>query len=464
MGLKQAGQHLIKANFGAAFSELIKPSEYRNGQSVSRPAPVEVIQFGGDGVGAFYAYDGVGSCLTAYEQCPPLQAVCNRRALALINGIPTITNSLGKPSSSFQSKRVLKLLANPNPLQTQSAFLAQISTYIDIIGYAVVIPLRPVGFEMYESDSLWVVPPTLVSFMNNGNELNFTTGGIDAVQIGATWIKPEDVMIITDINPSVKKMVLPGAKIKSLELPINNIIGAYESESTMILHRGPTGFISNEISTTLGAPSLLLDDEKIRLQNEFNMAYGLKRGQSHIILTNAALKYQKTGFDITELGLHDTIINSTKSICDTIGYPTPLMGILDSKYDNMEQADKQLYTKFIIPHAKNIAEQLGSYLLPLTDKLCFEYDHVPELQKDKIKEATARKTLGEALEREFRLNMITYNRMLVLLGEEPREGFDRYYYELKGEIDFVFGNSNNNQQQQDPNQTNDNNQKQLSAA
>jgi len=420
MNLKQAGKEIIKGNIGNAFSQLLTPSTYRGNSPLPSPAvPLDVMAFGGDGVGAFYSWNGIGSSLTAYEECPPLMSVCNRRALAFINATISVVNSAGKPSTSSQSKQVLKRLANPNPLQTTAAFLAQVHIYIDLVGYAVIAPIRPVGFEMYESESLWVIPPTLCSLGCDSTGLNFTTGGIDYVMIGGRRVNTSDVMIITDINPSIREMVIPGAKIKSLELPINNIIGAYQSESTLIKHRGPTGLITNEISTQMGAPLPLSDTEKARIQAGFNRAYGLLNGQSHVVITSAALKYQKTGFNAEELGLHKTIENGTKAICDTIGFPTELMGIINPTYSNKESADKEVYTKYIIPSAISIAQQLGSYLLPISDKLCFDYRHVPELQQDKQKEAQARKTLIDSLKIEFDLDLITQNQMLELMGLPP---------------------------------------------
>lgn len=420
MSLKEAGRQLIQANFGKAFSELITPSSYRSGSSSpSKAVPYEVMSMGGDGVGAFFSWGGPSSSLQAYEKCPPLQAVCNSRAMAFTNGKLSIVNSEGKASTTSQSKQVLKLLQNPNPLQTTAAFLAQIHIYIDLVGYAVVVPLRPVGFEMYESPSLWVIPPTLTNIINKGNHLNFQNGGIDAVQIGNTWVKPEDVMIITDINPSVNTMVIPGAKIKSLELPINNIIGALESESTLIYHRGPSTIISSQISTALGAPVPILEAEKEAIHAGFHKMYGFAKGQTHTVITNAAVEVHKVGFNADELKLGETVKNNTVLICDTIGYPTPLLGIFDPTYNNLETAGKALYTKFTIPTAINIAQQISSYLLPESDQLLISYDHVPELQKDKQKEATARKTLIDSLKIEFDLDLITQNQMLVLLGLEP---------------------------------------------
>lgn len=442
MSIKQAGRELIKGNFGNAITQLINPSSYR-GEVLAPPKviPEEIIAFGGDGVGAFYSYSGIGSCLGAYEQCPPLQAVCNKRALNFVKGRITILNSMGKPSTSSQSKRVMKLLNNPNPLQTRSAFLAQAHTYIDLVGYAVVLPVKPVGFEMYEAEALWLIPPVLCNLITNGSSLNIRTGGIDAVQIGNVWFNPDDVMIITDINPSVRDMVKPGTKIRSLETVINNIIGAYQSESTLIYHRGPSTIISSDMLTGMG-PAPITDEEKANMMSSAMKYYGFTKGQTHLIITNAVVKVQKVGFNAEELQLHKTIVNGTIAICDVIGYPKELMAITDGIYNNKKEAGKEAYTKYAIPMAENIYEQLSSYLLPVTDRIEVSFKHVDELQGDKVQAAQARKILGEALEREFRMNLITLNRMLHLLEEEPLENGDKYYKDLKAEgweFDFSKG-------------------------
>lgn len=459
MNIKQVGKELIKANFGNALTQLISPSSYRGDvPAPPKSIPHDIIAYGGDGVGAFYSYSGIGSCLAAYEQCPPLQSVCNKRALNFVKGKITILNSAGKPSTSSQSKRVLKLLKNPNPLQTRSAFLAQIHTYIDLVSYAVVLPIKPVGFEMHEAEALWVIPPTMSSLITNGSHLNIKTGGIDYVQIGNVWFNPEDVMIITDINPSVRNMVKPGEKIKSLETVINNIIGAYQSESTLIYHRGPSTIISSEPIPSVG-PGVITEEQKLEMHDSFFKYYGFTRGQTHTIVTSANVKVQKVGFNSEELQLHKSIVNGTIAICDTIGYPKELMAITDGIYNNKKEAGKEAYTKYAIPMAENIAEQLGSYLLPDTDTLHIDYKHVDELQVDKSQAAQARKTLGEALEREFRMNLITLNRMLQLLEEEPVDNGDKYYKDFVAEgwvFDFSKGNTiqieNGNSNQPNQNQ------------
>lgn len=422
MNLKAVGKEIIKANFGNAFNQLLSTGNYRGAtqRMQNKDIPLDIITLGGDGVGAFFSWTGIASSLSAYDECPPLQSVCNRRALAFINANISIKNAAGKPSTSTQSKKVLELLNNPNPVQTRSAFLAQIHIYLDLVGYCVIVPIRPVGYDISETEQLWIIPPTMTELGSNSYGLNFISGGIDFVMIGGMRVNPDDVIIISDINPSIREMVKPGAKIKSLELPINNIIGAYESESTLIKHRGPTGIISPQSDKQLGGTLPLTDDDKLAIQAGFNRSYGLLAGQSHIILATAsAIQYQKTGFSAEELGLHKTIENGTKAICDTIGFPTELLGIVNPTYNNKESSDKEVYTKYIIPSSINISEQLSSYLLPITDRLVFDYSHVPEMQADKNKEATAKKTLIDAMKVAFDMDLVTLNQILLEMGFEP---------------------------------------------
>ncbi len=420
MSLKEAGRELIKANLGLALNQLINPATYvNNNLPVTTNIPYDIMSMGGDGVGAYYAWNGIASSLTAYEQCPPLKAVCNRRALAFTNAEISVRNSLGKTSTSTQAKKILRLLNNPNPLQTKAAFLSQVSIYMDLVGYAVIVPLRPVGFDISESESLWVVPPALCTLNTASTQLNFSSGGIDSVTLGNVTVRPDMVMIIQDIDPSVHQMVIPSSKVKALEHPINNIIGAYQSESNLIKQRGPSGIITGRINPQLGAPIPLLPAEKSRLQGLFNSMYGFMNGQSSIILTDAALEYTKTGFNAQELMLHESISEATKAICDTIGYPAELLSVTDSKYDNMKQADLSLYTKFIMPRAKNIAEQLSSYLLPITDNFYFGYSHLPELQKDKGEEEAAKKVQADRLKMEFDNDLITLDEWLQETGRDP---------------------------------------------
>jgi hypothetical protein len=457
MGLKQFGRELVKANFGNALTQLVDPSSWRGTNALpARRGSLDFYGVGGfEGTG-FFSYDGLQSSLIAYEKCPPLQSVVNRRALALINGVLKVKNSLDKESNSATARKFIAKLDDPNPFQCQDQFLAQISIYLDLIGYAIIVPFgysRNFG-GFIDAESIWVIPPELCSIGSYSNDVNFLTGGIDYIQIGSKRVSPEDVILISAIDPSLRKMIIPGEKIKSLSGPINNIIGAYQTEGNLIKKRGPSGFITNKVNPQLGAPLPLLPDEKARIQNEFNNAYGLLDSQSHIILTNAAMDYVKTGFDRQELGIDESIKGGTIAICDTIGWPTELMGIVNPIKSNRLEAKIEVYQDFIIPFSNSIFKQLSKKFLGKNETAYLDYSHLPVLQQDKEKCARTDKTNTENLIMQFKMNAISMKTFKELSKiEEPKPGDELIYFEnIKDIIIVPVGTQNNNNENN--NQTN----------
>jgi hypothetical protein len=165
----------LKSIINKSIQSLTVGTNYSTGRSAVRSgAPMDVRNFGGDGVGAFFSYEGITSCVTAYEECPPLQAIINHGIESFVSGEVHVLNSKGKPSTSLQAKKVLNLISDPNPYQTKSAFLGQIYCYTKLVGYSVVIPFRPVGFPISEAESLWVVPPTMCNIVTKGNALDLS--------------------------------------------------------------------------------------------------------------------------------------------------------------------------------------------------------------------------------------------------------------------------------------------------
>jgi hypothetical protein len=427
MSLKGFGREVLRANFGSAIKQLIDPRNYQ-GAGYYPTTPISLTGHGKSALEEWFSFSGTGSCLRAYDKCPPLQAIVNRRATAFVNFELKILNSLGKDSVNSSAKTFKKLIENPNKFQNRSQFMGQVHTYIDLVGYAVILPVKPNGFPNIEAESLWVVPPDLVTLQKSYHPINFVNGGIQAVTICGINFSIEDVIIISDINPSVTDMVIPGSKIKSLSAPINNIIGAYESESTLIKYRGPTGLITPQVSTAIGSKIPIGAKEKLELEQKVKIGYGMMSDQTQIIIADAAVNYQKTGFSAAELGLNDTIVNGTKAIADTIGYPTELLSIVNPTFNNKEAAEKEVYTKHIIPGAANVAQQFASYFLTSTDKLVLCYDHVPEMQPDKLKKYQASKFQTEDLILQFKMDLISVAQFKIAKELVPLPGDDVLYY------------------------------------
>jgi phage portal protein BeeE len=219
------------------------------------------------------------------------------------------------------------------------------------------------------------------------------------------------------------------------------VIGAYDSRGVIIDKRGPTGVFTQEMNPMGNIP--LPDSEQKAFEDKFKR-YGLRKGQVAVIMGNAALKWQKIGFNVQELGLFEEVKESGIAICNGLSFPPFLLGLSDTTYNNQKEASKGLYQETIIPESESIYEQINNafhthdYGIIITK----DYSHVAALQEDRLNNAKVRKELSGSAEKEFKNNLVTLNEWRLLLDYDPlTNGFgDMYYYELI-DLNWQFGNT-----------------------
>ncbi len=430
------------------------PSEYHH---PSNGGPAWFVEANGKAMFHFQ-YFGYNSAVAAYEKCPPVNAIINRKAEAYINGNTWILNTQGKAkgkeATNEAANKLRKLLKNPNPLQSWDEFEAQGYIYQQIFGYNIVLPIKPVGYkENIEAFALWNIPPSMVN-IEETDKLFYQTkidGMIKEIVLtykgNRTVLKLEDIYIMKGITPSFCSLILPESRICALALPINNIIGAYESRNVLINYRGALGILTNDSGNGTYSPVSIPAPEKEQLQNDLRR-YGLKNSQWQFILTSASLKWQQMGVPTKDLMLFEEIEDDIQRICDSYNYPYELLSSAKGvTYANKKEAKQLLYQDAIMPEAKSIYGQWNAFFN--TEKYSIildkDYSTIPVLQQDQVQAATARKMRNDALLIEFQNDLITLNRWLELNGEDPRPDGDVYYSEFKKKQ-----NEDTNQEQEQP--------------
>jgi hypothetical protein len=453
----KAGKHLLSADFGSAFKSLtynsttlLSPDTYRGGNNNG------FWFFGNNGVDYHFSYAGHNSSLTAYRDCPPVSAIINRKAQAYINGKTWILNSKGKEATTEQAKKIRALMKRPNALQSWKQFEAQGYIYQQLFGYNIILPIKPFGFkENIDASALWNIPPYMVD-IEETNKLFYqsdTRGIIKQIVLNykgtRTIISAEDVYIMKDFTPSFDSLIIPESRICALKLPINNIIGAYESRNVLINYRGALGILTHEPGNGQYVTTPLTPEDKEGLQNDFR-SYGLKNKQWKFIITSAALKWQQMGVSTKDLMLFEEIEDDIMRLCDGFNFPYELMSSGKGvTFSNRKEAEKVLYQDGIMPEAESMYEQWGQFWNAEDYNLNIEKDftNVPALQQDELYKSQARKARNEALLIEFQNDLITLNRWLELNGEDTRPDGDVYYSELRAR-----NNSSNNQNNSDATQ------------
>ena len=135
--------------------------------SVSKQGEDWFYELGGSGI--IHDTQSVESQIIAYNKCPAVAAIINRKAKAFINGKWWVLDANGKEVNSREAKMVNTLMARPNVLQSWNQFLAQAKVYEQLFGRCYIFAARIPGFR--DIASLWVLPNWIVTTKLTGKFL-----------------------------------------------------------------------------------------------------------------------------------------------------------------------------------------------------------------------------------------------------------------------------------------------------
>ena len=445
--LKVFGKEILRGNFGNAIKSLsdnvpgehtVEPYAYRNG----------MFFFGTGEAESFFQYSDIFSAMNAYTLCPELQSIINRKAVANSNGkrwiMSTYGKRKGKEDISEYAVKCRTLLNKPNPFQSGLQFEAQLKIYVDIFGWCIILPIYagPTWAKMglSEASSLFLIPPYMLQYHETGHwrsqktlkdvltEMWLTVGG------ERTELNLDQLVIIKDMVPRMNMgtidgtggmgqlLLFPESRVRAQEKPINNIIAAYESRGELISYAGSQGIVSPNPTTGQYVGMPLNPQEELDLQTKFRQQYGIRSRQYRYIISPQPLQYTAMGRPTKDLMLFEEIDADVRALCNAWPYPWKLLADSGSSLNGTEvdSLTRNLYQDIIIPEAAAIEQQLAEAFKADENGTAWEKDfsHVAVLQADKSKEATTRKTLGEAVINEFKSGLIKLNRALEIMGED----------------------------------------------
>lgn len=451
----------MKGHFGKAFTALttksvssysedispLIPSSYRNGR----------FFFGVNGADTAFVWGNYNSSLRAYQLCPVVSSIINRKAQCEVNGIQRIVDAKGNTSESLQAKQLTQLLRKPNYMQSGREFKAQNSVYQQIYGYCPVLVIKPVGFEDdFSKWKMWNLPPWMIQVLDNQGMfyelsykpfqsiwLNYLGHSIELNQDNVFFLKENQIStgtFMTNSEAANVSMHLPDSKLSPLRHNISNITDSLNSRGSLVRDRGPQWILTNDTNDSAEAGVFPLDPKiKNALYDDFKQ-YGIMAGQRKAIISDARLKLQTVGFDVAQLQLLEGEIQDAKFIADGLNYPPYLLGLVDAKFDNQQIAERSLYTNSIIPDVISDDEQWAELfgLDKLGLSLVTDFSHIPALQENLAEKGKGILAMNQGLQIAFYNNLITLNRWRELTNEEKVTGGDKFYYQLLA-AGFTFG-------------------------
>lgn len=375
----------------------------------------------------------------AYRFCSPLASVIDKLAECDINGVPEIHKIDGSDDFSQSPKglRLMRLLRQPNPLQTWEQFRGQQVIYKKIFGYVPVWPIMPAGMsDKTYAYSLWNIPPWLATPQFNYDFNYYSRTGTPVLRFqvsiyGQSFEIPgEELMMLYDgfIQDSQTQYQLPVSKVAGLDYAVSNCCYSQEADNVLLRRQGPRTIISYDPPTDgIKGYIPMTPEAKLELQEAIGQ-HGLTFEQFQNFVTRMPVKVQQAGFDAKELMTKETFKQGIEAICDRFGVPTELMGFKDSKYNDRVAEEKGMYQNNIIPNNQRDLRVYNQFFLEdASIKLVCDFNELPIMQEDAMAEGKAADAKTDAYLKQYKADLITKNQLLEKLGWDSIDDGDVYY-------------------------------------
>jgi hypothetical protein len=375
--------------------------------------------------------------LNTYITNPILSAVIDIRARyasnMLIQLVEVDTDEVidknHKRYKEFES--FLKVLKQPNPLQSTWEWLKYSSINLDVFGNSYDYFSIPAGSEKnYTYKDINVINnvyPYVVAPILTGKWLDATS--IDEIVSEYELNMPNgrkrrissnQILHINYPNLTLDSNWIRGeSKIKSLSKPISNINAALESRNVLIRRRGALGAWTPEGKDPVMGATPLEPKEKEQVQEDFK-DYGMMEDQYLQVISRYPLKYQQTALPVKDLMLFEEIATDAIYIANQYGVPEILLKnyFQGTTYENQEASERRMYQSTTIPESNEKINAFNTFL-KLENygvKLRGSFNHIPVLQKDLKDQATAKSMDSKRLKELFFAGAIVYDDWLIGTG------------------------------------------------
>jgi hypothetical protein len=374
---------------------------------------------------------------------PVLSSVINLKADYASNAIISVRNiKNGEIITVKDFKRskakdrvvsdMFRLINNPNPLQSTKEFLSLVSIFKDVFGNSYIygnsatdsINIRDIGY-------MWPVWPQYMKAMLTGSIFDATQ--LSSIVKNWVWqwgtytkeFNTEEILHRKEPNVRLGRledMVLGESRQVSLQMPLSNIVIAYESRNAIALDRGMRAIISSNSGDAQLGGVPMEDDEKEDVQNDLvgPTGYGFRKGQKQFMVTRHNINVHNIDQDVRKLGLLNEIASDGMAVSERYGVPEILVKLYlkGATFENQESSERRMYQNTTIPETNDRIEDFNVWLK--TRDFGYEYivgfDHIPVLQKNEKDKSEIIRNTSAVYKEMFFGGAITYDQWLQAVG------------------------------------------------
>lgn len=337
-----------------------------------------------------------GNLMAIAQNVPHLNTVISKGAEMFSN---MKVKHVDKNGKEVKNSPILKLLNNPNPIDTTlESFLYKY--YVNDAIYSSTFQYKNYGRALkYRGDDLpsllWVLPSGEIRVELTGKIYRQTK--IEDIILGyklfldPEMYTPDEVIYITEGISA--NGVTAGNRLEALQIPLSNIMAALKSNNIILTERGLIGFIGSGGGDKDADGALPFDAaERKRAEKDYQQRTSLDREGSHVTFTNANIKWIPMTFDVKQLMLLEGLEDAFTHICGAYGldrriFPESVIGKSTlSTTSDVEDALKATYQNTIQPKAdKLMAHWMQHFgLNDKEEKLIADYSWLPVMQQDEL--------------------------------------------------------------------------------
>lgn len=315
----------------------------------------------------------------------------NAVAYACVNLIATAASSIelkhfkqtGDHRDEIHQSDLLKLINNPNPMQSGAEFMRHLVSYYALSGNAYVNGPR----AGKAPKQLYLLSPAHVE-VKAGPYLGIPARYEYKPDANAARIYPVDqltaaseVLHVKTFNPLSPWYGMAPMDAAALAIDLHNA-GNIWNYSLLSQGARPSGALV--VKAKDGQAQNLTDEQFGRLKGMLDDQYAGAGNNGKPLLLEGGLEWQEMSLSPTDMDFMDGKHAAAREIALAFGVPPMLLGIPgDSTYNNMAEARLALYTDTVLPLLQLIIGGLNRWLTPLYGEglyLWYDEEMIPALE------------------------------------------------------------------------------------
>lgn len=354
-----------------------------------------------------------------YNTIPQLKAVVDRKASMFSNMELKLIDI--KTGQVIEDPKLMKLLQNPNPLQSQNEWLRDYKQQHQVYGNQFMYKNKPSNISTYPVTLVNISPfymkPVLSGKLFDQIRIEDIITGYELVNAGVIQTFDPTTIMFTKIN-DLDNPILGMSPVVALKLPLTNTQLAYEYRNVIMGEKGAIGILSNDSKDSMGNIAMS-KKERRELEAQYRKGYGIKSEQSKVILTDASLNWQPMTYPTRDLLLFEEVDANQLAIIDAFGMNVNLFSNKNATFENVKQSIIQVYQDTIIPEADLFTQALGQFLLlPEGQRLVASYDHLAIMKENKLKGMQSIESVVRSLTDSVHAGLITATQAENILANE----------------------------------------------